>query len=53
MNKLNKIKLAYKCNWVTEAHRLKSVDIPKYVQETYVLPSGSITVSCFCDSELQ
>ena len=34
---------------MTEAHRLKSVDIPKYVQGTYVLPSGSITVGCFCD----
>ena len=35
---------------MTEAHRLKSVDISKYVQGTYVLPSGSITVGCFCDT---
>ena len=37
---------------MTEAHRLKSVDIAKYVQGTYVLPSKSITVSCFCDMRI-
>ena len=34
---------------MTEAHRLKSVNIPQFVQGTYILPSESIIVSCFCD----